>query len=75
MNIFLSKSKYSIGMTKEPYEPVDLKALYEKARQKKIEEKLKAAMGDVLPTSCGIDTSLISTNPRHYSKKGKENRK
>lgn len=35
MTIFLSKSKYSIGMTKEPVEPIDLKAIYEKVKRKK----------------------------------------
>lgn len=38
MTIFLSKSKYSIGMTKEPVEPIDLKAIYERVKQKKEKE-------------------------------------
>lgn len=35
MNIFQSKSKKNIGMTKEPFEPIDLKALYERAKKKR----------------------------------------
>ena len=35
MNQFLSKSKYNLGLTKEPYEPIDIKAIYEKVKKKK----------------------------------------
>jgi len=43
MNLFNSKSKYSLGMTKEPSvnEPIDLKALYEKVKKKKEKENKK----------------------------------
>lgn len=37
MTIFQSKSKYNLGMTKEPYEPIDLKAIYEKVKRKEKE--------------------------------------
>lgn len=42
MRLFSTKSRYSIGMTKEPVEPVDLMAIYEKVRKRKKEENDKA---------------------------------
>lgn len=39
MGIFQSKSKYNIGMTKEPFEPVSLKELYERAKKKREAKK------------------------------------
>ena len=43
--IFLSKSKYNIGMTKEPYKIVDLNEIYQKvqAKKKKQQEEEEAA--------------------------------
>ena len=53
MGIFQSKSKYNIGMTKEPFEPVDLMDLYHKAQEKKkifvcLSCKLRFETGDEL---------------------------
>jgi hypothetical protein len=42
MNIFRNKSKYELGLTKEPYEPIDLKAIYDKVRKKKEKEKIES---------------------------------
>ena len=35
MNLFSRKSKYDLGLTKEPYEPIDIKAIYEKVKKKR----------------------------------------
>ena len=36
MNLFTSKSKYNLGLTKEPVEqPLDLMSIYEKVKKKK----------------------------------------
>lgn len=31
----LKSKSYTLGLTKEPYEPIDLKAIYEKVRKRK----------------------------------------
>lgn len=39
MKIFQNKNKYKIGMTKEPFEPIDLSAIWKKVQAKKEAEK------------------------------------
>lgn len=39
MNIFTSKSKYELGMVKDTYEPIDLKAIYERVKKKREQER------------------------------------
>lgn len=41
MKIFTSKSKYNLGMTKDNFEPLDLKAIYEKVKKKKLEKEIQ----------------------------------
>lgn len=40
MKIFTSKSKYNLGMTKDNFAPVDIHAIYEKVKKKKLAEEI-----------------------------------
>ena len=39
MGIFQHKSKYNLGMTKDNFEPIDIRAIYEKVKKKKEEQE------------------------------------
>ena len=39
--IFTKKPRLTLGLTKEPYQPVDLKAIYEKVKKRRKEKQDK----------------------------------